>query len=109
MNSLFKAALGVPDPTAIKQSGGRSLIDPIGSASPNMRQYTDPLQMIHPAGGVDYATGTTESQRKIDADYAEAKKRMGATFKTGGKVKASAASKRADGIAQRGKTKGRFV
>ena len=30
-------------------------------------------------------------------------------FKKGGKVKASSASKRADGCAQRGKTKGRFV
>jgi len=31
------------------------------------------------------------------------------TFKRGGKVKASSASKRADGIAQRGKTRGRMV
>lgn len=30
-------------------------------------------------------------------------------FKKGGKVKASSASKRADGIAQRGKTRGKFV
>lgn len=32
-----------------------------------------------------------------------------AIFKKGGKVKVSSASKRADGIAQRGKTKGRMV
>jgi hypothetical protein len=31
------------------------------------------------------------------------------SFAKGGKVKASSASRRADGIAQRGKTKGRFV
>ena len=35
--------------------------------------------------------------------------REGAPFKKGGKVKASSASKRADGIAQRGKTNGRMV
>ena len=34
--------------------------------------------------------------------------RMGEVFKKGGSVKSSA-SRRADGIAQRGKTKGRFV
>jgi hypothetical protein len=31
------------------------------------------------------------------------------TMKKGGKVKASSASKRADGIAQRGKTRGRMI
>ena len=35
--------------------------------------------------------------------------RTGTTYKKGGSVKASSASKRADGIAQRGKTKGRMV
>lgn len=33
----------------------------------------------------------------------------GSSWKNGGKVKRSKASKRADGIAQRGKTKGRIV
>jgi hypothetical protein len=33
----------------------------------------------------------------------------GPSWKKGGKVKRSQASKRADGIAQKGKTKGRFV
>lgn len=39
-------------------------------------------------------------------DYAEDDR---GAYKKGGKVKRSSASKRADGIAQRGKTKGRMV
>ena len=45
--------------------------------------------------------------------YDEKKKQQGmaptSAMKKGGKVKASSASKRADGIAQRGKTRGRMV
>jgi hypothetical protein len=39
----------------------------------------------------------------------EEAKKMGAAMKKGGKVKASSASKRADGCAVRGKTKGKMV
>ena len=46
-------------------------------------------------------------RRKEDKAIQDVKKRMGEGFKKGGKV--GSASKRADGIAKKGKTRGRFV
>ena len=46
-------------------------------------------------------------RRKEDKAIQDVKKRMGEGFKKGGKV--GSASKRADGCAMRGKTKGRIV
>ena len=58
---------------------------------------------------VNNASGQTGFD--IGSQYAEANKQnaAGDTYKKGGKVKASSASRRADGIAQRGKTRGRMV
>ena len=46
-------------------------------------------------------------RRKEDKAIQDVKKRMGEGFKKGGKV--GSASKRADGIAKKGKTRGKFV
>jgi hypothetical protein len=52
-----------------------------------------------------------ESEQPLDEDSFpdEYTSGEGEAFKKGGKVKRSSASKRGDGIAQRGKTRGRFV
>jgi hypothetical protein len=48
-------------------------------------------------------------EKEFSAGEAERKASMGSAFKKGGPVKSSSASKRADGIAQRGKTRGKMV
>jgi hypothetical protein len=58
-------------------------------------------------GGV-IPTMIARDRKKSKREEEEAKK-MGAAMKKGGKVKASSASKRADGCAVRGKTKGKMV
>jgi hypothetical protein len=58
-----------------------------------------PLDKVPPRGAV----------RKEDVEVFNKQTGKYEPFKKGGKVKASSASKRADGCAQRGKTKGRFV
>ena len=52
--------------------------------------------------------GLTRDASAIDTTTEERRNIAGDTYKKGGKVKATASS-RADGIAQRGKTKGRMV
>ena len=57
------------------------------------------------SSGVDMTGGTAP-----DEETKQRLREMGIeVYKKGGKVKMSTASKRADGIAQRGKTKGRMV
>lgn len=114
MNNLFKAALGIPDPEVIGGSGGRALLDPVGAGTPSMRQYTDPFGLIYKGSMENYATGLTpEEQRKKDMlDRARALPENSVGFKKGGKVKKVAkggAVGRGDGIARKGKTKGRMV
>ena len=103
MDPLLKAAVGIPDIQQAEQSGGRSLLDPIGSAKPEYQKYTDVANIIHPVGGMDYASGKTLQEEEDE----KRKKERG--YKKGGAVKASHASRRGDGIAQRGKTRGRMV
>jgi protein-tyrosine-phosphatase len=57
------------------------------------------------SAGVDMAGGSSP-----DEETKQRLREMGVeVYRKGGKVKMSTASKRADGIAQRGKTKGRMV
>ena len=118
MNNMFKSVLGIPDPSMIEKSGGKYLLDPIGTSNPSLRPYTDPLNLIYKGSTVDYNTGKTYQQvaeeEQKQKDYNQAKldfaRSMG--YKKGGAVKskkASSASKRGDGIAQRGKTRGKMV
>jgi len=65
--------------------------EPTGKALADLRQQRD----------------AQRRQKKEDA-APTTKTEMGKIFKKGGSIKSSA-SRRADGIAQRGKTKGRFV
>lgn len=61
-------------------------------------------------GGGSYERRLREQQQQSDKkerEYEAEKKRESRGMKSGGKV--SSASRRADGCAQRGKTKGRFV
>jgi hypothetical protein len=55
-------------------------------------------------GTLDESTLSPEQKKML-----EAQKQTNVGMKAGGKVKASSASKRADGIAQRGKTRGRMI
>ena len=50
-----------------------------------------------------------EEKRRMEEQAAAEKAAAEGGMKKGGKVKMSTASKRADGVAQRGKTKGRMV
>lgn len=115
MSSLLKSALGIPDPSMIEKSGGRSLIDPIGASNPSMRRYTDPFNLIYKGSMVDYRTGLTpDEQKAVDRHNAAVAygNSIGIPMKRGGKVKKMAKGgyvKSADGIAKRGKTKGRMV
>ena len=139
-DALWKAALGVPDFKAMQQSGGRNLVDPIGTAVPEAQQYTDFAHIIHKPGGIDYQTGMNMAETQAAEDAEEKRRRAAAAsakvkaaglaakaqrqsistvtpMKKGGKVKAkstsrprvSSASRRGDGIASKGKTKGRMV
>jgi hypothetical protein len=55
-------------------------------------------------GTLDESTLNSEQKRML-----EAQKKANVGMKAGGKVKASSASKRADGCAIKGKTKGKMV
>lgn len=119
MDQVFKTALGVP-PTAteVQQSGGRALVDPIGTDDADQRQYTDPYNVLHKQGNYDYSTGLDDTGRyekekeKKRKETEEKFRKSLSGMKKGGKVKSgnvttrSSASKRGDGIAQRGHTKG---
>lgn len=61
--------------------------------------------MIARSGYYDKAEEERQAQEQAAAEQAAA----GGGMKKGGKVKVSSASKRADGIAAKGKTKGRIV
>jgi hypothetical protein len=65
----------------------------------------DFMRQAVPGGG---NKSWTEKRQEQDATYA-AQKRAYQGMKKGGKVKVSSASKRADGIATKGKTRGRIV
>ena len=117
LKGLLSDAGGIPSKGAIQESGGRSMLDPIGTANPKLQQYSDVLGIIHKPGGVDYSTGLTlaQTQAKADTDAKEAdlnatRASIGALkpLKKGGSVKSST-SIRGGGIESRGKTKGRFV
>lgn len=139
-DNMWRAALGVPDLKATQQSGGRNLVDPIGTAVPEAQQYTDFAHIIHKPGGIDYQTGMNMAETEAAEDAEEKRRRAAAAsakvqaagmaaksarqgistvtpMKKGGKVKAkptskpkvSSASRRADGIASKGKTKGRMI
>jgi len=93
---------------ALRGAGAASRTGEVG-----MRGMTLAQREKDAAAAADYA-----KRMKLMKDTAEARARMGrgATYKHGGSVKkyagggsVSSASRRADGIAQRGKTKGRMV
>lgn len=97
INNLARVAAGLP-PTKdeIQQSGGRALIDPIGTANPNLQKYTDVANIIHNQGagpsGYNYAAGMNEDayqrKKKAAAEQAVIDKQAGrVTMKKGGKVK----------------------
>jgi len=119
--NLLLSANGIPTKGAIEDSGGRALIDPIGTSNPGLQKYSDFLGIIHKPGGIDYSTGLSleqtqakadaDAQAKVDADVEGAYRASIGTFKPlkkGGSVKSSV-SIRGGGIESRGKTKGRFV
>lgn len=119
MSGFLKSVFNVPDPSMIEKSGGRSLIDPIGASNPSMRRYTDPFNFIYKGSMEDYRTGLTpeeqaaEDRHKAAVAYGQS---LGIQMKKGGKVKSKPKKKAtggyvraADGIAKKGKTKGRFI
>ena len=70
-----------------------AVLDDVASAVRKMQGISEP----------SLGSATDARKRRIEAS----KKELG--MKKGGSVKASSASKRADGIAQRGKTRGRII
>jgi hypothetical protein len=134
MKGLLGALTGIGPILDAGKTGGRSLLDPIGSSNPQLQKYTDVAGLIHPVGGMDYKTGLTIAQKQSIEDESNKQKSIYADYnrqkllnakagpssnvstilptmssmKKGGSVKSSASS-RGDGIAQRGKTKGRMV
>jgi hypothetical protein len=90
---------------------GRAVLGPFGSAL-----ITGKIDLANSLPGVLMGARTLEERRAARDAEAEEKAKKGAipTMKRGGKVKkmakgGSTASKRADGCATKGKTKGRFV
>jgi hypothetical protein len=82
LNDIANTATGVVD--AAMNTAGNVIQDPVGYAERAGRYYAeDPTRAIPMAAM--------------------------AMMKKGGKVKVSSASKRADGIAQRGKTRGKMI
>ena len=59
------------------------------------------------APGIETLERMTSRPRRTDEEMSELTREVGRGMKKGGKV--SSASKRADGIAQRGKTRGRMI
>jgi len=89
---------GSASPTGGNISGG-------GMMGSMLRQMIDSGQ-IKAQGGVDSGMGSIP-KTKVALDLVD-DKFEGMSLKKGGKVKASSASKRADGCAVRGKTKGKM-
>lgn len=86
---------------------GRALLGPLGSAL-----VTGKFDMANSLPGVILGAKTREEKQALREE--EEEKKQGSGMKRGGKVKkmakgGSTASKRADGCAVKGKTKGRFV
>jgi hypothetical protein len=79
-----------------KGVGGRLAYTKDLDKSSSLQAYAD-MMAGKPAGQDAFV-----KPQKIGVEYRK-------SFAKGGKVKSSSASSRADGIAQRGKTKGRFV
>lgn len=109
--SLANKYAGVPKTGVTTQSDPRNIGEMIGNRIPGARGGSFMGDVETMAQG----NGETEEDRK-KREQKEAAIRAGAStqgMKRGGKVqskpKASSASKRADGIAVRGKTKGRMV
>lgn len=95
---------GEPSDVEVKRTPvrkrNRTAVEALGPRSPVYGGYTIPVEE-GPELRREISIGTPDRQRFYDDEG----KMLG--FKKGGKV--APASKRADGIAQRGKTKGRFV
>ena len=88
-------------------SVGKALLGPVGSAL-----VTGKFDMANSLPGVLVGAKTREEKKALREEE-EKEKKQGAGMRKGGKVKKMAkggsASKRADGCATKGKTKGRFV
>lgn len=81
-------------------------VDPEGGMGPVRRAVQKGVGALAPA--VQGIEGMMRRPRRTEDEMSELTREIGRGMKKGGKV-TSSASKRADGCAQRGKTKGRFV
>jgi hypothetical protein len=102
VGSLASKNLGIPKTGVTTQADPNNIGEMIGSRIPGATGGSTLGDMQTMAQG----NGETNEERKK-----RLAKQSGqpTTMKKGGKVKASSASKRADGCAIRGKTKGRMV
>ena len=108
----YAARMGDPDAIADKKAermeAEKELADKDTLSSRIKAGAADAVQLVQRGfKGSPYTSDTAKLGMEIEALKSKSQRMKDQGYKKGGKV--SSASKRADGIAQRGKTKGRMV